>query len=241
MGKVIEFKDPHIKEIVTDYDKLSERCDEVETIKGNKDVQDLVLDLKHTMSTFDDMCGISAAHVGSDKRVICLDFNGKMRSFVNPVITSAEGLELSREKCHCIPSKEYIRPRNTTIEVAYQTPMGKIESVKLMGMAAKVMQHEIDHLDGLLLSDVGLEIDEEFDNATDEERESVIGMYMDSIDMTADMLDKDINNDPEAAKLASGVKFLAAVQSGKVTLEEIPWTDEEKEIYDEYIRNKNKE
>ena len=241
MGKVIEFKDPHIKEIVTDYDKLSERCDEVEIIKGNKSVQDVVLDLKHTMGTFEDMCGISAAHVGSDKRVICLDFDGKMRSFVNPIITHAEGLELSREKCHCIPGKEYIRPRSTKIDVTYQTPMGKVESVKLMGMAAKVFQHEMDHLDGLLISDVGLEIDEEFDKATDEERAEVINLYMESIDMTADMLDEDIKNDPEAAKLASGVKFLAAVQSGKVTLEEIPWTDEEKEIYDEYIKNKNKE
>ena len=93
-------------------------------------------------------------------------------------------------------------------------------------------------------SSVGVSLvqnDEEFDKATDEERAEVINMYMESIDMTADMLDEDIKNDKEASKLADGVKFLAAVQSGKVTLEEIPWTDEEKEIYDEYIKNKNKE
>jgi hypothetical protein len=72
----------------------------------------------------------------------------------------------------------------------YQTPLGKIESKQFMGAAAKVFQHEMDHLDGLLLSDIGLEIDELFDNATEEERMEVINMYLDSLDIKQKEIDK---------------------------------------------------
>jgi peptide deformylase len=51
----------------------------------------------------------------------------------------------------------------------YQKPAGAIETRQLVGLAAIVFQHEVDHLEGLLLSDVGLEIDSDFENATEEE------------------------------------------------------------------------
>ena len=240
MGKVIEMKDKHIKKIVTDYDALSERCDEIDLTKKNTEVQDIILDIKHTMKQYDDISGLSAIQVGRNKRVICLNFDGNLRSFVNPVITSVEGFELSREKCHSIPGKEYIRPRHSKIKVTYQTPLGKIESVEFVGMAARVFQHAIDHLDGLLLSDVGLEITKEFDEATDEERAEVINMYLESIDLSAEQIDKDIEKDEEAKKMSDGVKFMNAVKTGKVKLEQIPWTEEEKTVYDEFVKQ-NKE
>lgn len=241
MGKVIKMNDSHVKDIVVDYDALSERCDEVDLTKKNKEIQEIVLDLKHTMKQYDDISGLSAIQIGHNKRVICLNFDGNMRSFINPVITSVEGFELSREKCHSIPGKEYIRPRHTKISVTYQTPLGKIESVQLMGMAARVFQHHVDHLDGLLLSDVGLEIEEEFDKATEEERAEVINMYLESIDVSKDMIDAEIEKDEEAKKMSDGVKFMNAVKTGKVKIERIPWTEEERKIFEEFNKQNNKE
>lgn len=234
----------YVKEIVTDYLALSKRCDEIDLAKGNKEVQEIVLALKNTIRANEGMLGLSAPQIGYDTRIICLNFNGDIRTFVNPIITNVEGLELSREKCHSIPDKEYIRARHPKISVTYQTPLGKIESVNFVGVAAKIFQHHIDHLDGLLLSDVSLEIDEQFDLATDEERQEVIDMYLDSLDLTSKQLEKEIEEDPEAYQMSQAAKFMNSVESGETVVESVPLTDEEIEHiqqlegeYKEFIDN----
>jgi hypothetical protein len=91
-----------------------------------------------------------------------------------------------------------------------------------MGVAAKVFQHEMDHLDGLLLSDIGLEIDEMFDNATEEERMEVINMYLDSLDIKQKEIDKEIQEDEELKKISDGIDFMTKVQKGEVQLQAVP-------------------
>ena len=217
----------HVKEIITDYDILSERCDEIDLTKKNKNIQKTVLQLKNTIKANPGMLGLSANQIGLYERVLVLNFNGSLRSFINPIITRVDGFELSRETCHSIPDKTFIRMRNSRVWVTYQTPLGKIESVELNGVAAKVMQHHIDHLDGLLLSDVSLEIDEEFDKATDEEREEVIKMYLESLDISAEELTKEVNADADGKQLADAMKFIESVNKGETVVESVPYTDEE--------------
>ena len=220
-------KEKYVKEIITDYDKLSERCYEFDLTKNNKDVQKIVLELKNTIRANENMLGLSANQIGYEERILCLNFNGDIRTFINPIITSADGFELSRETCHSIPGKTYIRTRNNKVSITYQTPLSKIESIDLVGFAATVFQHHLDHLDGLLLSDVGLEIDEEFDNASIEEREAVIDMYLDSLDLTRKQLEEEVENDEEGKQLKDAVRFINSVKSGETVVESFPLTEEE--------------
>lgn len=217
----------HVKAVVTDYDILSERCDEIDLTKKNKNIQNTVLQLKNTIKANPGMLGLSANQIGSYDRVLVLNFNGNLRSFVNPIITRVDGFELSRETCHSIPGKTFIRMRNSRVWVTYQTPLGKIESVELNGVAAKMMQHHIDHLDGLLLSDVSLEVDEAFDNATEEERAEVLKYYLESLDLCADELTNDVNSTDEGKQLADAIRFIESVKKGETIVESIPYTDEE--------------
>lgn len=230
----------YVKDIITNYDKLSERCDEVNLTKENKQVREITSYLKNTIRANGNILGLSANQIGFTKRIICLNFNGNIKTFINPIITNATGFELSKETCNSIPNKIFIRPRNNKINVTYQTPLGKIESVELVGMAAKIMQHHLDHLDGILLNDIGLEIDDEFENASEDEKAEVINMYLDSIDIKKDKIQLDIEEDSEAKKVMDGIKFMNAVREGKVTLEEIPWTEEEIAIYEKYQVEQNK-
>lgn len=222
-----DINENHVKEIITDYDILSERCDEIDLTKKNKNIQQTVLQLKNTIKANPGMLGLSANQIGLYERVLVLNFNGNLRSFVNPIITRVDGFELSRESCHSIPGKTFIRMRNSRVWVTYQTPLGKIESVELNGVAAKMMQHHIDHLDGLLLSDVSLEIDEDFDNATEEEREEVLKMYLESLDLSSEQLTNEVNNDEEGKKLADALRFIESVNKGETIVESVPYTDEE--------------
>lgn len=226
-AKIIKFVDKYVKDIVTDYDALSVRCDEFDMTKKGKELQDITLHLKNTIRANLDMVALSANQIGFDKRIICLNFNGDIRTFVNPIITRVAGFELSRETCHSIPDKTFIRTRYNKIEVTYQTPLGKVESVELLGLAARIFQHHVDHLDGLLLSDIGLEIDADFDNATDEERKEVIDMYLDSLDLTRKQLEEDIKTDKDAQQLADAARFIESVRKGETVIESVPLTEDE--------------
>lgn len=219
----------YVKPIVTDYDALSIRCDEFDLTKKNKSAQEIILTLKNTLRANKELVALSANQVGFDKRIICMSFNGDIRTFINPIVTGVKGFELSREYCSSIPDKSFIRTRHSNISITYQTPLGKVQSVELVGLAARIMQHHIDHLDGILLSDIGLEIDADFDAATDEERQEVIDMYLDSLDVKKVEIDEAIESDKDAKQLSDAIKFMESVQKGETVLESIELSDEELE------------
>jgi len=224
--KIIKL-DKYVKEIVTDYEALSERCNEFDITKKNGEAQQITLALKNTLRAHPNMVGLSANQIGYDKRIICLNFSGDIRTFINPIITKVDGFELSRETCHSIPDKTYIRTRYSKVDITYQTPLGKVESIELLGLAARIMQHHIDHLDGLLLSDIGLEIDDAFDVATDEERKEVLDMYLDSLDLKRKEIDAAIKDDKDAQQLSDAIRFMESVRKGETVIESIPMTEEE--------------
>ena len=207
-----------IKEIITDLDQLSERADEIDVRKENNEMREIILDLKQTLREHKNGVGLAAPQIGYNKRIFVVNFNGDIRSFINPVITQAKGLTINREGCLSLPGKEYLRPRNTEITVIYQTPLGKTESRKIFGMAAFVFQHELDHLDGITLADIGLQLDDNFDKASDEEKNELIKAYMDSLDIKQKDAEKEIEENPQLKQQADAIKFMEALQKGEVEL-----------------------
>ncbi len=200
-------------EIIKDLEKLSQRSDEVDTKKDNKLIRDTIVALKDIIRE-KNLVYLTAPQIDVPIRVFVINFNNSLRSFVNPIISETKGFELSREKCYSLDS-EYIRPRANNIKVMYQTPLGKVESRQMLGQAAIVFQHAVDHLDGLLLSDVGLEITEEFDKASEDERVELIKMYIDSLDIKRKELEKEIEEDPELKQVSDAINFLESVQKGE--------------------------
>lgn len=221
----------YVKEIITDYDALSQASDECDVSKSNKEIQNIVIELKNTIRANSDMIGLSAPQIGYNKRLFCLNFNGDIKTFINPVIDSADlvkgQLTLSVEQCHSEPNRKFIRLRYDNISVIYQTPTGEIKTVRLLGMAAFAFQHHLDHLNGLLLSDVALEIDDDFYKLTEEERGEIIKMYLDSIDMSATQLKEEIESDNELSELYDAARFVESVRQGETIIEQMPMSDEE--------------
>ena len=199
-------------------EKLLSRSDEINTTEDGNLQREITAALKKTMEK-NNLVSLSANAIGYDKRIFCIKFDEEIKTFINPIIVKAEGLQLSREKCTSIPGREFIVPRNTNISVIYQRPMGKIESRQIVGLAAFIFQHELQHLDGVLLSDFALEIDSEWDKASDEEREEVINYYLDSLDIKAKELDKEIQDDPELKKMSDAIDFMTSVYKGETKLE----------------------
>lgn len=208
-----------MKEIITDEIALSKRALEIDTRTQNKEMREIILAIKDTMRT-KELFALSAPAIGYDRRLFCINFSDSdIKTFVNPVIMDSEGLTISKETCTSVPGKTFLVPRNKKITVMYQDPMGQAQSRKLFGAVACVFQHEVQHLDGLLISDIGLEIDEQFDNAPVEEQEEVIKMYLESLDLTAKKLTEEINSDPELKQMSDGIDFMTKVQTGEIQLE----------------------
>jgi peptide deformylase len=207
------------KDIITDEVILSERCEEIDTLHDSQLLQEIIKYLKRTLRKRDDLFALSAPAIGYNKRVFCMKFeNDQIKTFINPVIESysPNGMQLSREKCSSIPGKEYIRVRNNDIRVMYQRPTGEAESNRLLGKAALVFQHELDHLEGVLISDIGLEVIPEFDEATDEERSEVIKEYLDSLDIRLKQTNDEIQNDPELKQIDDATKFMTGILTGEI-------------------------
>ena len=212
-----------MKEIIKIADEnnniLNDRAEEIDIRKENALMREIILELKDTLRNHKEGVGLAAPQIGYNKRIFVINFSGDLRSFINPIISEVKGFELSKEGCLSIPGKEFIRPRNNEITVLYQTPLGKIESRKLVGKAAIIFQHEIDHLDGLLISDIGFEIDENYEKATEDEKAQIIQKYMDSLDIKKKAVEDEIQNDPELKKQDDAIKFMEALQQGQVQFE----------------------
>lgn len=198
--------------------ELSQRAIEIDIKTENKLMREIISALKHTIE-LNNIVSLSAPAIGYDKRIFCIKFDTEIKTFINPVIIQSKGIQLSREICTSIPGKTFIRPRNNDITVIYQKPSGPSESRQLVGLSAIVFQHELDHLEGLLLSDIGLEIDDDFENASEEEREEVINYYLDSLDLKRKELEDEIQSNEELKQLSDGIKFMESVYKGETQIE----------------------
>ena len=205
-------------DIITDYEKLSERSIEVATKKDGKKIMQLNRAMKATIRENPSIKGIAGIQVGEPIRVCNINFGTEVKCFVNPMISKAEGVCLSRETTESLPGRTFIAIRNNDIEVKYQEPNGRLGTSHLVGQSACIMQQMIDYMQGTLLEDHALEIDDDFDNATDEEKEQIIKAYCDSLDLHREDLMKEIQQDAETKQLYDGIDFMEKVQSGEVKL-----------------------
>ena len=213
-----------MKEIITDIQELNNigRCQEIDLQKELKESREIISQLKSTIRKRDDVVSLSAPAIGFNKRIFCIDYSdNEIKTYINPVVMNATGLQLSREVCSSIPGKEFIRPRNKKVDIIYQKPTGEINTKSFSGVAACVIQHELDHLDGVNLYDIGLEIESDFDSATDEEKQEIIDMYLDSFDMKRSNIEQEIKDDPELSVISERLKFTEALARGDIQLEKI--------------------
>lgn len=216
----------NILDYIYDVDQLSQSSTEIDTKKDSAEMRDIISSIKQKMEQ-DNLTALSAPQIGKQRRIFCIKFTEKkkgkktaesIRTFVNPVITGIRGLFIDRESDICLPEKQYIIVRNKDISIVYQNPLGNPVSQKYSGKAAAVIQLMMDHLDGVLLSDLGLEIDERFDAASEEEKNELLDAYMKSLDLQKKQLDEYIENDKELKSIKDAVSFIQSVREGETQL-----------------------
>ena len=179
----------NLKTVENDLDILRTRSREVDIKRDWNYIKDVILELKGALRELGDKAvGLSAIQLGHPVRVFVINFGNKLQTFINPVINKYSNAYFSTEGCLSIPDKEYLILRYHDIEFFYQTPTGQNQAARLRGLAAQVFQHEIDHLDGLLISDGGVENTEELQKLSGEERIEFFKELADSMDLVSKQL-----------------------------------------------------
>ena len=94
-------------------------------------------------------CGLAAPQVGISKRVIVFMHQGQPRAMVNPVIRKTSGdTKAKKEGCLSFPGQEVRVRRKERIAVTFSGTDGLRITTTYSGKSARIIQHEIDHLDG---------------------------------------------------------------------------------------------
>ena len=145
-----------IKQIRTYPDAvLKTQAEEVTDING--DLQLLIDDMGATMYGAPGL-GLAANQVGELRRIIVFDVSPKegprdLQVIINPCITACEGELLHNEGCLSVLDYSAEVRRNSRVCVSGVDRHGKPITVEAEGLKAVVLQHEIDHLDGILFID----------------------------------------------------------------------------------------
>jgi peptide deformylase len=139
---------------------LKKVCHRVGTIDNL--IHTLVRDLLETMRDGPGSVGVAAPQIGVTLRVCVVDVSASRHGkddnhgqmcMINPEITARSGTAVMREGCMSVPDYTGDVERATEITVRYDEPWGAERVITATGFEAVAIQHEMDHLDGVLFLD----------------------------------------------------------------------------------------
>lgn len=145
---LLEYPDERLKQISESVPKVTPR------------LLSFIADLEQTMRAGPGGVGIAAPQVGQFLRIVIVDVSSKKKIqhhgrlvLINPEITAWEGMAVGREGCMSVPDFTGNVIRAERIGLTAINEQGKSFELHCEGYEARAIQHEIDHLDGLLFLD----------------------------------------------------------------------------------------
>jgi len=146
--EILVYPDPRLKQV------------SVPVAKFDQSFRDFIADLEATMRAGPGGVGIAAPQVGRFERMVIVDISSKPKLknhgrlvLINPVIASHAGWEVGREGCLSVPDYTGNVGRWEQLNLSAQDEWGDTRVFQLQGFEARAVQHEMDHLDGLLFLD----------------------------------------------------------------------------------------
>jgi len=134
-------------------------------VKVDDSIRKLAKDMLITMYSAKGI-GLAAPQVGVQKRILVIDLNfedpeSPPNVFINPeIISSSASVDTYEEGCLSIPGVYLNVIRPSSIKLSYRDEMGRPKKMNAEGLMARCIQHEIDHLNGVLFVDKVTDQDE---------------------------------------------------------------------------------
>ncbi|MFP4499468.1 MAG: peptide deformylase [Candidatus Hydrogenedentota bacterium] len=133
-------------------DPLTQKATPIEDF--DQALERLVTDMAETMDTYDGV-GLAGPQVGVSRRLLVMRAPGAeaITCLINPEIIASEGAETAEEGCLSLPNLYVEISRATRIKVRAQDIHGRQETFEAEDMHARIIQHEVDHLGGIVILD----------------------------------------------------------------------------------------
>jgi len=138
--KVLEMGEPVLREKAREVTKIT------------KSIRTLLDDMAESMYDAEGI-GLAAPQIGVSKRVVVIDLDEEVYELINPTIVKMEGQERDAEGCLSLPGYAGDVTRATKVVVKALDRDGKKVQYEAEGLLARVFQHELDHLEGILFVD----------------------------------------------------------------------------------------
>lgn len=140
---------------------LREKCSDVKEIDSK--IKKLIKDLVDTMKNSSGV-GIAANQIGVLKKVAVVDIGDELIELINPKIIKREGETEQQEGCLSFYSLSCLIKRAKKISIITKNSKGQKVKINAEGLLARAIQHEIDHLNGVLI----------IDHASNEDRRKIL-------------------------------------------------------------------
>jgi len=138
---ILKFGSPVLRTEASSVEEISDKT------------KQLISDMQDTMKACEGV-GLAAPQVGILKRIIVfVDEEGNIRTLINPRIIKKHGSSTDNEGCLSIPGRTGTVSRAFSVEVEALDLKGSKIKLQRNGLTARILQHEIDHLDGILFID----------------------------------------------------------------------------------------
>lgn len=129
---------------------LSKRAGELPEF--SEKIAEVIRDLKENLR-FHRGLGLAANQIGYETRVFVFDDGGDLKTAINPRVVRKAGSAVSEEGCLSLPGIFLELERAAWLELEYRDENWEERRLKTEGLAARIIQHEIDHLDGVVIAD----------------------------------------------------------------------------------------
>ena len=146
--QLLQYPDPRLKQVSTLVQDFT------------AELRDFIQQLDATMRAGPGGVGIAAPQVGRFERIVLVDVSGKSKIqhhgrlvLINPEILAWQGMAEGREGCMSVPDYTGNVIRAEQIQLKAWDEHGETHEYAMQGFEARAVQHEIDHLDGLLFLD----------------------------------------------------------------------------------------
>jgi peptide deformylase len=146
MLEILTYPDPRLKKIANPVESF------------DSSLHQLLDEMAETMYAADGI-GLAAPQVGKSYRLFVIDLGvgenkkGRLYEFINPILSDGEGTICFEEGCLSVPGFTEEVNRKEKIKVSFQDRNGEKQEMIAEGLLAVAIQHENDHLDGILFVD----------------------------------------------------------------------------------------
>ena len=129
---------------------LRKKCEKVETV--DDEIKKIARDMAETMYA-ENGIGLAAPQVGITKRIFVVDVDDALITVINPEISVSGEKEIMEEGCLCLPKVSVEIERLSNAQVKGLDIEGKEILIEAGDLLARALQHETDHLNGMLIID----------------------------------------------------------------------------------------